>query len=245
MYVLWRKITTFKRNFARTILYLQVSNHPPPPSFAQQVCAQPRYLSKGKPINSPAPDTGTLNKKITHLIRTSRLEDAKTLFDEINYKNTVTWNSMLSGYVQCREMAKARKLFDEMPKRDVVSWNLIIAGYISCRGNRYIEVARYLFDQMPKRDFISWNTMISGYTKKGRMDEAMSLFNSMPARNVVSWKVEINLQIYKTQAFIKTTEMEDKASTKVQSREESHSPITKVCVMVANGTEGIGVRDSA
>lgn len=175
----------------QTILYLQVSN--PPPSFAQQVCAQPRYLSKGKPINSPAPDTtNTLNKKITHLIRTSRLEDAKTLFDEINHKNTVTWNSMLSGYVQCGEMAKARKMFDEMPKRDVVSWNLIISGYISCRGNRYIEVARCLFDQMPKRDFISWNTMISGYTRRGRMDEAMSLFNSMPARNVVSWNAMIS-----------------------------------------------------
>lgn len=43
-------------------------------------------------------------------------------------------------------------------------------------------------------------------------------------------KVEINLQIYKTRAFTKATEMEDKASTKLKSREESHSPITEVWV---------------
>ncbi|KAG8388501.1 hypothetical protein BUALT_Bualt02G0132200 [Buddleja alternifolia] len=131
------------------------------------------------------------NKKISELIRSGKLEDARTLFDKLSQRNTVTWNSMLSGYVKRREIAKARRFFDEMPEKDVVSWNLIVSGYVSCRGRRYVEEGRYLFDKMPERDFVSWNTMISGYAKNGRMDDALRLFNSMPEKNVVSWNAMI------------------------------------------------------
>ncbi|KAI5385798.1 variant 2, partial [Lathyrus oleraceus] len=133
-----------------------------------------------------------LNKKISHLIRTGRLTDARALFDSIDHRNTVTWNSMITGYVQRREIAKARQLFDEMPHKDIVSWNLIISGYFSCRGSRFVEEGRKLFEQMPQRDFVSWNTVISGYAKNGRMDQALKLFNSMPQRNVVSCNAMIN-----------------------------------------------------
>ncbi|KAK6916773.1 E motif [Dillenia turbinata] len=133
----------------------------------------------------------TLNKRITHLIRNGRLNEARILFDEMGNRNTVTWNSMISGYVHQREIVKARNLFDEMPERDIVSWNLMILGYLSCRGDRYIEKARSLFDRMPVRDIVSWNTMISGYARSGRLADALGLFNSMPERNVVSWNAMI------------------------------------------------------
>ncbi|KAG6680661.1 pentatricopeptide repeat-containing protein At1g62260, mitochondrial [Carya illinoinensis] len=136
-------------------------------------------------------DLYSLNKKISHLIRTGRIFEARALFDSTKNRNTVTWNSMISGYVQRREMAKARKLFNELPERDVVSWNLMISGYISCRGSGYIEEGRKLFDNMPERNCVSWNTMISGYAKNGKMDEALRIFTSMPKRNVVSWNAMI------------------------------------------------------
>ena len=129
----------------------------------------------------------SLNKKISHLVRTGRLSEARGVFDNMKHRNTVSWNSMISGYVKRGEMGNARKLFDEMPERDTVSWNLMISGYISCRGKVYIEEGRNLFDRMPERDCVSWNTMISGYAKNGRMDEALRIFNSMHGRNVVSW----------------------------------------------------------
>ncbi|KAF8410358.1 hypothetical protein HHK36_002886 [Tetracentron sinense] len=139
----------------------------------------------------PAPDLRRWNKKISHLIRVGRLNEAKMVFDTVQNRNTVTWNSMISGYVKNTEIAKARKLFDEMPLRDVVSWNLMISGYISCGGSKQIEEGRYLFHQMPERDFVSWNTMISGYARSGRMDDALYLFYRMPQRNVVSWNAMI------------------------------------------------------
>ncbi|KAL2468521.1 Pentatricopeptide repeat-containing protein [Forsythia ovata] len=151
-----------------------------------------RVFSTRKPKSSvDTPELRTLNKKITHLIRSGQLEDAREFFDKLSQRNTVTWNSMLSGYVQRREIAKARKLFDEIPERDVVSWNLMLSGYVSCRGRRHMEEGRYLFNKMPERDFVSWNTMISGYAKNGRMDEALRLFDGMPERNVVTWNTVI------------------------------------------------------
>ncbi|XVF45587.1 hypothetical protein PTKIN_Ptkin02bG0218100 [Pterospermum kingtungense] len=136
-------------------------------------------------------DLYTMNKKLSDLVRSGKLEEAKSLFDKMGQRNTVTWNSTITGYVKRREVAKARKLFNEIPERDIVSWNLIISGYASCWGYKFLEEAKKLFDQMPRRDFVSWNTMISGYARNGRMDEAMRLFECMPERNVVSWNAMI------------------------------------------------------
>nr|XP_011458358.1 PREDICTED: pentatricopeptide repeat-containing protein At1g62260, mitochondrial [Fragaria vesca subsp. vesca]XP_011458359.1 PREDICTED: pentatricopeptide repeat-containing protein At1g62260, mitochondrial [Fragaria vesca subsp. vesca]XP_011458360.1 PREDICTED: pentatricopeptide repeat-containing protein At1g62260, mitochondrial [Fragaria vesca subsp. vesca] len=153
------------------------------------------FASTSKPDSTSTlpkhPDLFSLNKNISHLIRTGRISQAREVFDNMKHRNIVTWNSMISGYVKRREIAKARKLFDEMPERDVVSWNVMISGYVSCRGARYIEEGRSLFDQMPTRDSVSWNTMISGYAKNGRMGEALRLFECMPERTVVSWNAMV------------------------------------------------------
>ncbi|XP_068325371.1 pentatricopeptide repeat-containing protein At1g62260, mitochondrial [Pyrus communis] len=154
-----------------------------------------RFASTSKPRSSTQTRDGknffALNKRISHLIRTGHIAQAREVFDQMPQRNVVTWNSMITGYVKRREMAKARKLFDEMPERDVVTWNLMISGYISCRGSRYIEEGRILFDEMPERDCVSWNTIISGYAKNGRMAEAFDLFNRMPEQSVVSWNAMI------------------------------------------------------
>ncbi|XP_061352522.1 pentatricopeptide repeat-containing protein At1g62260, mitochondrial [Gastrolobium bilobum] len=157
------------------------------------------------------------NKKITHLIRTGRLSEARALFDSMKHRNTVTWNSMISGYVHRREIAKARQLFDEMPHKDIVSWNLIISGYFSCRGSRFVDEGRKLFDLMPQRDCVSWNTVISGYAKNGGMDQALKLFRTMPERNVVSSNAVItgfllNGDVDSAVGFFKTMPEHDSAS---------------------------------
>ncbi|CAK7329440.1 unnamed protein product [Dovyalis caffra] len=132
-----------------------------------------------------------LNKKISHLSKTGQINEARALFDQMEQKNTVSWNAMMSGYVKRREMAKARKLFDEMPQRDNFSWNLMISGYVSCHGIGFLKEGRSLFDRMPERDCVSWNTMIGGYAKNGRMDEASEVYLMMPERNVVSWNAMV------------------------------------------------------
>lgn len=144
-----------------------------------------------KAASSKANDLYAMNKKLSDIVRTGKIHEARSMFDKMGERNTVTWNSMISGYVKRREMTQARKLFDEMPERDIISWNLMISGYASYLGYKFLEEGKKLFEQMPRRDVVSWNTMISGYAKSGRMDEAIRLFESMPERNVVSWNAMI------------------------------------------------------
>ncbi|PIA39288.1 hypothetical protein AQUCO_02600025v1 [Aquilegia coerulea] len=60
----------------------------------------------------------------------SRLADAKILFDEMPEKNEVTWNVMLNGYAKMGLVDLAKNLFDRIPVRDLVSWSTMIDGYV-------------------------------------------------------------------------------------------------------------------
>ncbi|PKI78658.1 hypothetical protein CRG98_000883 [Punica granatum] len=161
---------------------------PVPGVFVEQL-APPRSF-----VSAPQRELVALNKKISHLVRTGRLAEARSLFDFSSHRNTVTWNAMITGYVKRGEMAKARDLFDKMPVRDTTSWNLMISGYSLSRHGAcgFIDEARALFDRMPGRDPVSWNTMISAYARIGQMDEALRLFRDMPETNVVSWNAMVS-----------------------------------------------------
>ncbi|KAG6429103.1 hypothetical protein SASPL_107142 [Salvia splendens] len=131
------------------------------------------------------PEILNANKKITALIRSDRLDEARAFFDGLWQRNTVTWNSMLSGYVKRREIAKARWLFDEMPEVDdaftlfnamheknVVTWNAIITGLLD---NGRVKTACELFRVMPERDAASLSAMVSGLIQNDKLDEAGTL----------------------------------------------------------------------
>ncbi|KAI4375664.1 hypothetical protein MLD38_013511 [Melastoma candidum] len=145
--------------------------------------------------SSEAPDSQyfySLNKRITHLVRSKLIVEARSVFDNACLRNTITWNSMITGYVKKGEVVDARKLFDEMPQRDVTSWNVMMSGYVACREEGYLREAKRLFDRMPERDCVSWNTMINGFLKMGKVAEASELFKRMPERNVVSWNMMVS-----------------------------------------------------
>ncbi|KAK4789136.1 hypothetical protein SAY86_020455 [Trapa natans] len=161
----------------------------PIPTVSMNEFMLPRWFA-----SKPPPEIFALNKRISHLVRTGLLAEARVLFDSSSQRNTITWNSMITGYVKSGEISKARDLFDEMPTRDVTSWNVMILGYTrSHRGvHGFVDEARAMFEQMPERDHVSWNTMISAYARIGRMDEALKLFQAMPDRTVVSWNAMVS-----------------------------------------------------
>lgn len=115
---------------------------------------------------SRAPDLFALNKRISHLVGTGRLGEARAVFDIAGCRNTAAWNAMITGYAKRGEMAKARELFDGMPERDVMSWNLMISDYISCRGSRFADEGRNLFEQMPEREYIVGMRRLGGWMRR-------------------------------------------------------------------------------
>ncbi|XP_066372498.1 pentatricopeptide repeat-containing protein At1g62260, mitochondrial-like [Miscanthus floridulus] len=116
------------------------------------------------------------NSMMMCYIRTGDVCSARTLFDEMPYKDLVSWNTMIAGYTQVSDMEEAEKLFWEVPDPDAVTWNLMIRGFTQ-KGD--VEHARGFFDRMPERSTITWNTMISGYELNEDYDGTIKLFQRM------------------------------------------------------------------
>ncbi|KAK6130371.1 hypothetical protein DH2020_035876 [Rehmannia glutinosa] len=56
-------------------------------------------------------------------------QDANKVFEEMGFRNEVSWCSLLFAYINVGLLDVSRSVFRDMPKRVVVAWNTIIAGY--------------------------------------------------------------------------------------------------------------------
>ncbi|GAV63162.1 DnaJ domain-containing protein/PPR domain-containing protein/PPR_2 domain-containing protein/Fer4_15 domain-containing protein [Cephalotus follicularis] len=72
-----------------------------------------------------------------------RLTDAVKLFDEILFKDTVSWNVMISGFLRNEDSGK--QVFYEMFQRNVITWTAVISGLVQ---NQRYEDSLKLFVKM-------------------------------------------------------------------------------------------------
>lgn len=92
-------------------------------------------------------------------------------FNQMRYKNVVSWNAMIRGYVKARLLVDARKLFDVMPKRDVISWTSMITGY--SQANQSAEAVKLFREMMlakVKPDEITVASVLSSCAHLGSLD---------------------------------------------------------------------------
>lgn len=83
------------------------------------------------------PNTYWGNRCLQLYFKSGSFIDAFKLFDDISYKNTISWNICLRGLFRDGYFNHALDLFDEMPERDVVSWNTMVSGLASCGFPEY------------------------------------------------------------------------------------------------------------
>nr|GMD87574.1 pentatricopeptide repeat-containing protein At1g53600, mitochondrial [Ipomoea batatas] len=116
------------------------------------------------------------NSIITMYSRFGYINAARSTFDSMIHKDTISWNSLISCYVQGDRLEEAYELFEMAPEKDVVSWTTMIMGF-SNRG--LTEKCIALFKMMPKKDVVAWSTLISGFVHKGEYEEAICLYIEM------------------------------------------------------------------
>ncbi|PIN22785.1 hypothetical protein CDL12_04502 [Handroanthus impetiginosus] len=119
-----------------------------------------------------------------------QMGSARTLFDEMPERSSVSWTALVDGYIRGGDMGAAKELFDEMPEneKDAAAFNVMIDGYVKLAN---MGLAKMLFDANPEKNVVSWTSMIDGYCNNGDVDEARLLFDMMPQRNLYSWNAMI------------------------------------------------------
>ncbi|KAK7826101.1 eukaryotic translation initiation factor isoform 4g-1 [Quercus suber] len=100
-----------------------------------------------------------------------RIIPARSIFDKIPTKDTVSWNSIILAYTNAGDMVEAQKLFNEMPAKDVITWNTMVRGYIH---NQLYAVAADLFEEMQaanvKPDFLTMTSVLSACAHLGSLE---------------------------------------------------------------------------
>ncbi|GFQ07868.1 pentatricopeptide repeat-containing protein at5g15340 mitochondrial [Phtheirospermum japonicum] len=85
------------------------------------------------------------NSAMDMYVKCGLIGDAKTLFDEMNVRNVVSWTVLLWGVVKWEGLEKGQNVFDEMPERNEIAWTIMISRYVE---NGFIKEAFRLLTEM-------------------------------------------------------------------------------------------------
>ncbi|KAK9281345.1 hypothetical protein L1049_004245 [Liquidambar formosana] len=141
-------------------------------SVVLSVCANSGKYDEGKVIHGYVIKGGfedyffVKNSLICVYGKHGNVNDARSLFLEMETKNTASWNSLISSYAESGLCDEAFAIFSQLEKSD---------GY-----------------PMVRPDVVSWSAVIGGFASKGRGEESLELFRQMQLANVMANSVTVS-----------------------------------------------------
>ncbi|KAL5859396.1 hypothetical protein ACOSQ4_000692 [Xanthoceras sorbifolium] len=168
-----------------------------------RACAKLSDLGKGRRIHCFAIKTGFLldimigNTLLSMYAKCGIINDAIRFFDEMNLKDTITYNAIISGCSQNGYAQEALHIFHEMQlsgiEPDLATMvsvlptcsHLVASQHGAC-GHGFSIVRGFIADTS------ICNALIDMYSKCGKIDFAKKVFDSMDRRDIVSWNAMID-----------------------------------------------------
>ncbi|XP_030535792.1 pentatricopeptide repeat-containing protein At3g51320 [Rhodamnia argentea] len=99
-------------------------------------CAKIGCAGTGKKLHGQAVKNGVdgvlpVQNSLIHMYGSCGvIEIAQMLFDEMQLRDSVSWNATLYMYVRTGDLVSARDIFVEMPEKNVAAYNILIVGYV-------------------------------------------------------------------------------------------------------------------
>ncbi|XP_031390521.1 pentatricopeptide repeat-containing protein At4g08210 isoform X1 [Punica granatum] len=138
------------------------------------------------------------NNVISMYVESNSLGDACRLFDEMSFRNIVTWSTMISACTSAREPVIAIKMYNQMldSEAEVPNGFVYSAVLKACGLAGDMELGKSIHksirgDELGS-DTVLMNTLLDMYAKCGSMCDARRVFDDIKEKTSVSWNTIIS-----------------------------------------------------
>ncbi|KAL4573483.1 hypothetical protein LXL04_020291 [Taraxacum kok-saghyz] len=194
-------------------------------------CAEITALELGNQLHSQIIKVGLVssfyvgNALLAMYSKCGDIEEANITFEEITYKDIVSWNTIINGYARHGYGKKALKLFESMKRNKVKPDEVTLLGVLSaCSHTGLVDIGTQYFHTMESKYSITPNTkhytcMIDLLGRAGRLDAARDLITTMPFEpDAATWGALLGAS-----RIHNNTELAEKAAKKVFQMEPDNA----------------------
>lgn len=165
---------------------------------ALQACEESSYLVFGRELHAYllksnlSQDKYVANALIVMYTKCGIMKEAERIFNDMDVKDSITWNSLLSGFVQNGLYDEAVAIFHRMQvtvqKPDRYSVISMISTFARLGSlSNGLEIHAYAMKNGMDSDLQVCNTLVDMYAKCSKMDYAESVFERLNFRDSISW----------------------------------------------------------
>ncbi|MCO5552628.1 hypothetical protein L7F22_006143 [Adiantum nelumboides] len=127
------------------------------------------------------------------------LDDALSVFSNMQQKNMFTWNAIISACAYYRHHQQALDLFYQMQKDGLLPNKFVFASIINACSSQHVtlpegkNIHNLIRDCGLECDLVIGTALLNMYGKCGSMDDAKEMFSKLQERDLVTWNTMIAL----------------------------------------------------
>ncbi|XP_022891201.1 putative pentatricopeptide repeat-containing protein At1g68930 [Olea europaea var. sylvestris] len=163
-------------------------------------CANLASLEEGAQFHGQALVSGLIsfitvsNALVTLYGKCGSIEESHRLFNEMKYRDEVSWSALVSGYAQFGKARETISLFEEMLAHGLQPDGVTFIGVLSaCSRAGLVEQGSQYFASMTEQYGIMpilghYTCMIDLYSRAGQLEEARTFILKMPCHpDAIGW----------------------------------------------------------